>query len=173
MIFQVRRLRSQHPSRDKRTEPPNCAREHNFHSPTTLIPITSFGDGSHRFFSASARKFPQLIVYLPTGKANETHWHAMGGRKAASLLSPWHPRKAGRLGTYLLADANVNEDSGSSRSLRKKRFALDCAPVALTGKTSSVSRCLAHPDGDSPPERRTPRIAKRAGPSVLPVFVYT
>jgi hypothetical protein len=73
-----------------------------------LIPITRFGDGSHRLFPGTAAKFPQLVVYLPIRKANETHWHAIGRFKAASLLSPWHPRKAGRQGTCLLADATIN-----------------------------------------------------------------
>jgi hypothetical protein len=76
-----------------------CAWEHKLYAYTVLIPVTLFGDGTHRLFPVSGGKSPQLIVYLPVRKANETHWHAIGSRKAASLLSPWHPGKAGRHGT--------------------------------------------------------------------------
>src|SRR6478736_1963606 len=85
------------------------------------------------------------IVYLRGRLTRRTGmW---GGAGTVTSISPRHLRKGRSLRVLSAADEPSTRDGGFSRSFRRKAPRFFDAP-ARTGpeKTSSASRCLAHPE---------------------------
>src|SRR5580692_939595 len=125
---------------------PVCEPKHKSLLKTHLIWVTLIGDGCHRHFASPEPECGQLMGVFVKRKANETYWHAGGARNWLPPLLPSAPEK----GRSLRVLSALDEPSTTRRRLQSKLETkgaqlLRRAGPDRAGRTSSASRCLAHP----------------------------